>query len=70
MERALPAYIEIKKIPNIEKAGKFPFGTTAVGGYTEKVKLIKQFNELKPTLKTMGKGTGVKKIYRKTFYFR
>ena len=53
-KKALPSYIEIKKIPNIEKAGKFPFGTTAVGGYVEKVKLIKQFNELKPTFKTHG----------------
>ena len=66
-KRALPSYIEIKKIPNIEKAGKFPFGTQAVGGYVEKVKLIKQFNELKPTLKTMGKGTGEKKYTEKPF---
>ena len=66
-KKALPTYLEIKKIPNIEKAGKFPFGTQAVGGYVEKVKLIKQFNELKPTLKTMGKGTGEIKYTEKPF---
>ena len=66
-KKNLKKFLEIEKIPNIEKAGKFPFGTKAVGGYVEKVKLIKQFNELKPTLKTMGKGTGEKKYTEKPF---
>ena len=66
-KKNLKQFLAIEKIPNIEKAGKFPFGTQAVGGYTEKVKLIKQFNELKPTLKTMGKGTGEKVYTTKPF---
>ena len=33
----------------------------------EKVKLIKQFNELQPTYKTMGKGTGVKQYTETPF---
>ena len=56
-----------KDIPNIEKAGKFPFGTTAIGGYLEKVNLITEFNRIKPKLKTMGKGTGTKKYTEKPF---
>tara|TARA_R100000008_G_scaffold20096_2_gene10454 strand:- start:372 stop:2597 length:2226 start_codon:yes stop_codon:yes gene_type:complete len=66
-KKAAPTYVEIQKIPNIEKAGKYPFGTKAVGGYVEKVKLIKQFNELKPTYKTMGKGTGAKGFSERPF---
>ena len=66
-KKAAPNYAEIQKIPNIEKAGKYPFGTKAVGGYKEKVKLIKQFNELKPTYKTMGKGTGTKGFSERPF---
>ena len=66
-KKNLKKFLAVEKIPNIEKAGKFPFGTQAVGGYTEKVKLIKQFNELKPTLKTMGKGTGEKVYTTKPF---
>ena len=66
-KRAAPSYIETQKIPNIEKAGKYPFGTQAVGGYVEKVKLIKQFNELKPTYKTLGKGTGTRGFSERPF---
>ena len=66
-KKAAPNYAEIQKIPNIKKAGKYPFGTQAVGGYKEKVKLIKQFNELKPTYKTMGKGTGTKGFSERPF---
>ena len=53
-QKNLKVWLRLKKIPGIEKLGKINPGD---GAYNEKVRLLKQFNELKPTYKSMGKGT-------------
>ena len=59
-QKNLKVWLRLKKIPGIEKLGKINPGD---GAYNEKVRLLKQFNELKPTYKSMGKGTGTVGAY-------
>jgi hypothetical protein len=63
-KKGLQTFLRLEKIPNIEKLGPMKYGD---GAYNEKVKLLEQFNKLKPTLKTMGKGTGKTSYTEKPF---